>query len=290
MRSYPAIDVTWSDAPGADVIDRLMAELDETSPTAIETHPHALRVFFTTESDRDEALYRVATFAPEASVARVSVPDESWAERSQQSLSAVRIARVVVAPPWIPRPDTAASAEDNDSIWITIEPSMGFGTGHHPTTRLCLQLLQRVPVTGAVVLDAGTGSGVLAIAAWRLGASHVAAIDFDRDAIQCAAENVERNGATAGVSVRVRDLAQASAEVGPVDGVVANLTGGLIVREAATLAALMRPGGWLVVSGFQRDEAEGVLRALTTSGVRLVHRIEEHEWVALGLSGRQHPA
>ena len=116
-------------------------------------------------------------------------------------------ARLIVAPPW--RQAEARNRRDRSGaplLVVVIQPSMGFGTGHHATTRLCLNLMQRQSLMGARVLDVGTGSGVLAIAASTLGATDVVAIDSDPDALQSAAENIGLNGADGVVQPRLADL------------------------------------------------------------------------------------
>src|SRR5262249_27681807 len=149
--------------------------------------------------------------------------------------------------PLLTEPSTSPS-----SIRIVIPPSMGFGTGHHATTRLCLEALQHVPVEGQTVVDVGTGSGVLAIAADRLGAARVSAIDVDPDAIESARENLALNPEATHVRFEVADLASASL---PIAGIVtANLTGALLARAAARLLGAARNGGILILSGLMRAE------------------------------------
>jgi ribosomal protein L11 methyltransferase len=197
-RYYPAIDVQWPAHPGEDAIGALLAAIDDTAPSAVEDLAHGCRVFFTGAEARTRAVALAASAASLAIVTSVDVSDEAWAERSQAGLTPVTIGDLTVAPPWAPVPQTAVPTR-----WITIQPSMGFGTGHHQSTRLCLRLLQRLDLTGARVTDIGTGSGVLAIAAARLGAAAVLAVDYDADAVASARENVSRNGVESVVTLRV---------------------------------------------------------------------------------------
>jgi ribosomal protein L11 methyltransferase len=155
---------------------------------------------------------------------------------------------------------------------------MGFGTGHHATTRLCLAALQELDLRGTRVIDVGTGSGVLAIAASRLGAADVTAIDDDPDAIQAATENVQLN---AGVSVRLQTSDLRSADHGRFDVVIANLTGGLLVQAAAQLTELCASPGHLVLSGFMVSEELDVLAAY--SSLRVCARAQEDEWLCVTL-------
>jgi ribosomal protein L11 methyltransferase len=157
---------------------------------------------------------------------------------------------------------------------------MGFGTGHHATTRLCLAALQQMDLRGKSVIDVGTGSGVLAIAASLLGAGQVIAFDDDPDAIANARENLELNP-NARVTLSVADLR--SSEHQAADVVVANLTGGLLIAAAATLGAQAAPAGHLILSGLMRTEEANVAAAF--SGWRVDDRAEEDEWVCLILRG-----
>jgi ribosomal protein L11 methyltransferase len=158
---------------------------------------------------------------------------------------------------------------------------MGFGTAHHESTRLCLGLLQQLPsVQGLRVLDVGTGSGVLAIAARTLGATTVVAADYDPDAIESARENLELNHAESAIALLTLDLATPSALAGQqFDLVFANLTGGMLARFAATLAGFPAPGGTLITSGVTLEEDAMVTMALTAAGFVLQLRETEREWV-----------
>src|SRR5262249_54426528 len=153
----------------------LLAELDDHSPTAINEIPDGVLAFFTTPDARDAALTHLESYEL-VDVVSEDVADEQWAERSQSGLTPVTVGEVTVAPPWSVTDELRRTAP---GPIIVIQPSMGFGTGHHASTRLCLGLIQRVPLAGARVLDVGTGSGVLAIACRLLGAADVAGVDVD---------------------------------------------------------------------------------------------------------------
>jgi ribosomal protein L11 methylase PrmA len=165
---------------------------------------------------------------------------------------------------------------DIDEITIVIDPSTGFGTGHHPSTRLCLELLQKQNLRGARVIDVGTGSGVLALAAWKLGATHVIAIDNDPDALANTRDNVTANGGADAITIEQFDLSSVSLPAA--DLVAANLTGALLQRHAPVLRTLVAPGGVLIVSGFTVEEQKEVEQALTAS---VQETASEGEWGAL---------
>lgn len=247
---------------------------DPTFPPIPDPPPTPLRwrVFFSTAEQRDRAARMLAGQWPSLQLASVDVPDEDWAARSQQSLTAVTAGRFVVAPPW----DVPARA-DAETVVIVIEPSMGFGTGHHPTTRLCLRLLSEMDVTGQRVLDIGTGSGVLAMGAALRGAADVVGIDVDQDAIDSARTSAALNTLPPGIQFVTSDFRTAPPPAA--DVVVANLTGGMLRTAADTLRSLMRPGGTLIVSGFDESEERDVRTAFASQ--RVVARLEEATWVAI---------
>jgi ribosomal protein L11 methyltransferase len=225
------------------------------------------RIYFTDVASRDEALGDLRARLPHLQFDAVDVPDEDWAARSQAALRAVRVGRIIVAPPW------------DAPITLVIRPSMGFGTGHHATTRLCLAALQQISLDRCSVLDIGTGSAVLAIAASRLGAEEVTGIDDDRDAIQAAWDNLALNP-SAQVTLIVGDFR--STELVTADVILANLTGGLLMQAADRLRQLTNARGRLILSGFTVDEERDVLAAFGAFTVE--HRGEEEGWVCVTLS------
>ncbi len=280
-KQWPALDVRFTAAAPderASDADRLAAVLDDLRPTAIEERDEGWRVFFGSAAERDAA-GRVLAGRAEVDASPLDVPDEDWARRSQEALGTVRVGRLVVAPPWLAQ----GAAERPDDLVVTILPSMGFGTGHHQTTRLCLALLQGRNPAGLSVLDVGSGSGVLALAAWRLGAAPVLAVDDDADAVAAAGENLELNGAAAAITLRHGDFRLMPGLAA--DVVLANLTGTLLLRQAGTLAAAVAPGGSLIASGLTLDEEAAVSGAL---GLLLspVSRLVEGEWVGLRFDRR----
>ncbi len=267
----------------------MYAAIDDFSPTALEERTDSIRVFFSTTSARDNAQ---SALAPEFQVAAIDVPDEDWARRSQADLQPVTVGRLTISP------RVTASSDV-----IVITPSMGFGTGHHATTRLCLAALQTLDLSNASVLDVGTGSGVLAIAADRLGAARAIGIDHDQDAVQAARENLALNPTARRVSFAVADLRTTAL---PRAGVVtANLTGALLMETAADLLGAVEDSGTLIVSGLLASERDEVVGALTAPapasasaaprfrgdkkggqdvpGARIAWEREEDGWVGLAV-------
>jgi ribosomal protein L11 methyltransferase len=273
MRTWPAIDVHRLSEP-----DLLQASLNDLDVVAIdERSVDSWRVFFQTAEARDRAAGALPPEFPDFVFEPVDVADEDWAARSQAELRAVRVGDIVVAPPWDIPASNASTRMRPAKLVIVIQPSMGFGTGHHATTRLCLAALQQFNVKGSTVIDVGTGSGVLAIAAHRLGAARVIAIDDDPDAIAAAQENVDLNKAT--VDLRVANLRHIA--LSRFDLVLANLTGSLIIQSAGRLQDLTTPRGPMILSGFTRDEEAAVLAAFPR--LHPVDRSQEDEWVCVTL-------
>jgi ribosomal protein L11 methyltransferase len=269
LGKWPALDVHGGD-------ELALAAADEFSPTATETRGETLRLFFATPVARDAA---AGSLSHRYSVVPLEVDDEDWARRSQEHLSPVAIGRVLVLPAASLRPPVSSLPSDGAlaPVHVVIQPSMGFGTGHHATTRLCLLALQTADLHGAFMLDVGTGSGILAIAAARLGAARVLGLDNDADAIQSANENLALNPGAGNVAFQVADLL--TIVLPPAGLIVANLTGALLARAAGALVGALSPGGLLIVSGILADEEEMVARAFT--GVAVTQRRQEDEWRCL---------
>ncbi len=268
-KTWPALEIY---VPGCDptLQELVLAELDDFEPSAIQELDESvrLRAFFLTSAARQQAAERIAaSFGIHVTVESLEVPDDDWAARSQSSLRSITVGRIAVSPPWDVPP------AQPDLVSVVIEPSMGFGTGHHATTRLMLHALQSIDVEGRSVLDVGTGSGVLAIAAAALGATSVMGTDVDPDALANARDNAALNGISDAVRFGLCDLEQMHVTA---DVVLANLTGGLILRTAPALAGFVAPGGRLIVSGFMESEPD-VVPALQ-AWLTLQASSEEDEW------------
>ena len=267
---YPALSVTGPDG------EFVLAVVDDYFPTAADQNDNSLTIYFRDARTRDAAKQALAAAFPEAAIAPREVDDEDWARRSQENLQPISVGRMTVYPRL--RPSGVGEA----GLSIVIQPSMGFGTGHHATTRLCLLALQREDLVGKTVLDVGTGSGILAIAAARLGASVAVGIDNDPDAVQAACENLELNPEATKVTFEVAELEavrlKADTPGGATDIVVANLTGALLTREAHRILGAVCRGGRIIVSGLLAAERDQVVEAFKPAA--LVAEAREDEWVA----------
>jgi ribosomal protein L11 methyltransferase len=265
LKSYPALEIRGADA------DRLFAAIDDLSATAIEERESSVRVFFSTASARDRAQ---TILISDFDATPLEVSDEDWARRSQADLQPVTVGRLTISPRVTASPQPPSPAGEHLTARpqplapspdvIVITPSMGFGTGHHATTRLCLAALQTLDLSNASVLDVGSGSGVLAIAADRLGAARALGIDHDQDAVQAARENLALNPTARRVSFAVADLR--TTPLPRVGVVIANLTGALLIETAADLLGAVEDSGTLIVSGLLASERDEVVGALTAPG------------------------
>lgn len=209
--------------------------------------------------------------------------DGGWAERFQRSLAPFPLgAGFQVVPTEAP-----AGAGAPGRIPIHLPPGRAFGTGDHPTTALCLEYLEREVSPGMHLLDVGTGSGILAIAAARLGAARVVAVEPDREAAAVALANFRRNG----VARRVELVAGGLAEVRGswFDRLAANLLARALVELMPEIALRLRPDGGAVLSGMTAEEWEAVADAAQARGLRPVEVRERAGWVALEVRRRGPP-
>lgn len=196
------------------------------------------------------------------------VAEQNWVHLTQSQFDPIRVSeRLWIVPSWHEVPDPAA-------VNLILDPGMAFGTGSHPTTRLCLEWLESHVAAGVTLLDYGCGSGILAIAAARLGAGRVAGVDIDPQAVAAAHVNAERNGVTA----LFADSAQ------PVDGeydlVVANILANPLRVLAPAICAHVRSGGRLALSGILREQAEEIIAIYAPWLTMHVADVRE-DWVCL---------
>ena len=195
------------------------------------------RICFHDELSRDRAMQAISNH-PAINILKISsltIDDNDWAIKSQDRLRAIRIGNVVLAPPWdVPiNPGSIKSSDlypgTKDPLVIVIQPSMGFGTGHHPTTRLSLWALQQLDLHEQTLIDIGTGSGVLALAAAYLGADRVVAIDNDSDAILAAKKNLALTKIS---KVTLSNVDLKNASFFPQDFLISNLSADLLIQES----------------------------------------------------------
>ncbi|HEX9068431.1 MAG TPA: 50S ribosomal protein L11 methyltransferase [Ktedonobacterales bacterium] len=219
------------------------------------------------------------------------IAEEDWANAWKEHYHVLHLgARTVIKPSWR---DYEPAAHE---VVIELDPGMAFGTGLHPTTRACLRLVEEVITPRATMLDVGTGSGILALAALKLGAAHVLALDVSRIAVEATSANATANGVGDGMEARLATLAGAAGEpyfplppeveilgdeIGQFDVVVANIIARVIAQIAPALLRATRPGGILIASGIFNErlaEAEGPLVA---AGLTEVRHVVDGDWVTL---------
>ncbi|PYZ98695.1 50S ribosomal protein L11 methyltransferase [Alteribacter lacisalsi] len=203
------------------------------------------------------------------------VNEEEWATAWKKYYKPVKVSdRITITPTW----EEYEKVSDKELI-IELDPGMAFGTGTHPTTVLCIQALEKYIQKGDQVLDVGTGSGVLSIAAAKLGAQSVLAMDLDDVAVQTANINVKLNKAQDVVSIKQNNLLE-GVEERP-DLIVANILAEVIVRMTDDAYAKLNPGGTLITSGIISAKREMVKEALKASGFTIAEVIEMEDWLAI---------
>ncbi|MBL0172592.1 MAG: 50S ribosomal protein L11 methyltransferase [Gemmatimonadaceae bacterium] len=200
-----------------------------------------------------------------------AVPDIDWSEAWKARIVAHELGPLTVTPPWL------ADGRDPAST-IVIEPGMAFGTGDHPTTRGVVRLLPTVMRTGDVVADLGAGSAVLAIAAAKLGASRVYAVELDGEAIPDAETNVARNGVADRVHVFEADAAVLLPLLAPVRVVLANIISSVLMELLPVIAASLAADGAVIVSGILVEERDAMMVFLTATGWRVLLEDAEGIW------------
>ena len=207
-----------------------------------------------------------------------AVADEDWAETWKEFFHTEKIgARTVIKPTW---EEYEAKAEE---IVVELDPGAAFGTGQHATTSLCIRALEELVRPGMTVFDVGTGSGVLAIVAAKLGAKRVEAVDFDPVAVRVARENVRQNGAEDVVSTERSDLLKSVA--GKADLIIANIIADIIVRLFGEVEGSLAAGGTMLLSGIIEDRLPDVVEAAARHGFAVEKIEQEKGWAAVVVKG-----
>jgi len=253
-----------------------------------ESPTTTVRSYFPATDDSDVHLAEISTFLRELSLRQPgcdlpepelsSVSAEDWSTSWKVNFKPLRVGkRLLIVPSWEkvqPRPE---------DIVLHLDPGMAFGTGGHETTRLCLELLEQIMddmplLLSPSVLDLGTGSGILAMAAVQLGAGRVCAVDIDPQAVEVARENLAANGLAEQVECSTTPLESLT---GSFDVILANILAEELVRLAPALAERLAPGGSLVLSGILAEKEELVRTGFASRPLHYLTTLRAGEWVAL---------
>lgn len=251
--------------------DAALAALFELGSQGVQEAGDDLVTHFPAEQDADAVVAALRRAAPDAVVATTLVPTVDWTEEWKKGVGAHDLGALSIVPPWL------ADGRDVRRT-IVIEPEMAFGTGEHQTTRGVVRLLPDLVRAGDHVADLGAGSAVLAIAAAKLGAARVIAIELDHDAIANARENVERNGVEQIVTVLEGDASMLLPLVAPVRVVLANIISSVLLELMPCIAAALTADGGAILSGMLLEERDSMLAALSNDGWRLVAEDIEGAW------------
>lgn len=270
-----AVDVTPS-AP-ATTGDALAAWLVARTGQAIEERDDGTLVTFAEDAaGAQELILNLATSPDPAATARVRPLDTvDWTLRWRDGLGPRRFGRLIVAPSWS---DAGARAGD---VTVVIDPEMAFGTGEHGSTRAALTLLERHLAPGQSVLDLGSGSGILSIAAVRLGAARATGIEIDDEANVVAVRNAELNGVSAACRFLDGDAALLAPLLGPVDLLLSNILRNVNVTLLPGIHDALAPGGVAIFSGMEEGEAQLFRPVLPPAGLAILDEVLDAGWWAV---------
>lgn len=259
--------------------DAAMAALFAAGAQGVHEDGNALVTHFPPEADVESVATAVRDADPGADVAVGRAADTDWSEAWKALLSTQVVGKLRIAPPWL-------AAELDPDRTIVVDPGMAFGTGDHPTTRSVVRLMQQLAIAGARVADLGAGSAVLAIAAAKLGARTVTAVELDPDAIGNANENVARNGVSEIVHVVEGDAILLLPLLAPVDVILANIVSGVHVELLPVMARALSAGGRAVISGILVEERAMMTETLAASAWRIEDEDVEDIWWTATISRR----
>ncbi len=202
--------------------------------------------------------------------------DEDWRDSWKQYFTLLRVGRnLVVKPSWI-----EYEARDGDVV-IELDPGLAFGTGYHPTTYSCLEALEDLIRPGSVALDVGTGSGILTIAAAKLGASHITAVDIDSHAVRAARRNFRRAGIAERVNAESGSIPGSATRGRAYDVAAANISARGIRLVSPAIPELLTPGGVFIASGIILEQRDEAVTAITDAGLTIEEMRQREDWLTI---------
>lgn len=236
-----------------------------------------------TRQKLEESLYYLGMIQPLPAPTFTPVADQNWMEAWKVRYHPIPIGKkLIIVPAWLESPDETR-------VPIKIDPGMAFGTGTHPTTQLCLEFIEEMLTADRqprTVIDVGCGSGILSVAALKLGADFALGVDIDEASVKASRENADANGVEAARFAiglgSVTEILAGSFQVKSAPLVLANILAPILVRLFdAGMADLIQPGGVIILSGILAEQAETVIAAAQSKGLELVGRKQMGDWVAL---------
>lgn len=250
--------------------------VDLTRPVMVRTFVSAADVPETTVDEIRRGLWHLGQMRAVGELSIEPRREEDWANAWKEHYRPIRVGRkVVVRPPW------KDYEPEGDDIVVELDPGMAFGTGTHPSTRLCLLGLEDEIEPGDRVFDVGTGSGILAIAAAKLGASQIDAVDIEPIAVRTTRENADRNGVGALIRVAEGSAGLDQPFAGSYDLVLANIIARVLIEIADGVAASVNEGGSLILAGIIQGREPAVREAYERLGLSFVRRAHIEDWVSL---------
>jgi ribosomal protein L11 methyltransferase len=263
----------------ADRRDAVAAWLIGRTGQAVEERPDGTLISFALDLPAAEALERdlAAVHGPGLPMAHREVPEVDWTTAWRTGLGKRRIGRFTIVPSWL---DHSAAP---DELAIIIDPEMAFGSGEHGSTRAALTLLDHYARKNDTILDLGTGSGILTIAARMLGASCAVGVDVDAESLVVAATNAERNGVAGQVTFLEGDAAQLVPLLAPADLIVSNILRLVNVALLPEIGGALRRGGVAIFSGMEGSEADSFRRSLRDAGFILDQEVMDEGWWAIAV-------
>jgi ribosomal protein L11 methyltransferase len=256
----------------------VIAALFESGSQGVQEDGASVVTHFPADARIHEIRTAVMVADPRADIAIADAPDVDYSQW-RASVSSHQVGGLVIAPPWL------AGGLDPDKT-VIIDPVMAFGTGEHPTTRGAMRLMQGVIRAGDVVADLGAGSAVLSIAAIKLGAARVAAVDIDRDSIGNAEENVRTNSVSERVEVIEGDATTLLPLLAPVRVVVANIISSVIIAMLPLMRSSLTNDGQAILAGILTEEREMMATALAAGGWVIEREDTEDVWWSVQIAPR----